>query len=122
MIAKSPISNDEKDILRDFVTAVETFKAIRSTMPLQYVTSFLLVAMEEGLSVTEYARRAGVTQNLMTRHLLDLGPENRHHEPGYGLVVQTVDPNDRRSNLTYLTPKGNGVLAQIVRALSRRRK
>jgi hypothetical protein len=39
----------------------------RDTMPLQYLMSFLLVALEEGKGVNEYAERARVSKSVMSR-------------------------------------------------------
>ena len=79
-------------------------------MPLQYVTAFLLVATEEHLNVTEYAKRAGTSQSLMTRHLMDLGEVNRYHEPGFGLLEAYDDLMDRRNRLMRLSAKGKHVV------------
>ena len=65
-------------------------------MPLQYVQAFLLAATEENLNVSTYATRAGTSQSLMTRHLLDLGEVNRYHEEGMGFVEAYRDMMDRR--------------------------
>ena len=46
-------------------------------MPVQYITSFLLVATDEGLTVTDYAKKAGVSKSVMSRHLLDIGGRSR---------------------------------------------
>jgi DNA-binding MarR family transcriptional regulator len=86
-------------------------------MPLQYVTAFLLVATEENLNVTEYAKRAGTSQSLMTRHLMDLGVVNRHHKKGFGLVEAYDDPVDRRNRLVHLTLKGHGVVWALCEAV-----
>ena len=88
-------------------------------MPLQYVKAFLLVAMDEGQNVTEYARRADISPSLMTRHLADLGDVNRYHEEGFGLVEHFPGVNDKRFRFVRLTPKGRGVVGQIVRAHAR---
>jgi DNA-binding MarR family transcriptional regulator len=61
-------------------------------MPLQHAYAFLLVASEEGHSVSEYAKRAGTTQAVMTRILFALS--SRKRESGYGLVQQVIDPQD----------------------------
>jgi hypothetical protein len=42
---------------------MEAFRAIRRTMPLQHAFAFLSVALEEGHSVSEYAKRAGTTDD-----------------------------------------------------------
>src|SRR5882724_13293983 len=72
----------ESAIFKSMLNALKPFRAERKNMPLQYVAAFMHVASEEGLNVTEYAKRAGVSQSLMTRHLQDLGEVNRHHEDG----------------------------------------
>ena len=117
--SRASVTEAEKSVLKNQLASLEPFKALRDTMPLQYVTAFLLVAMEEGHSVSEYARRLGISPSLMTRHLSDLGDTNRYHEAGFGLVEHYDDPKDKRFRFVRLTPKGRGVVGQIVRALSR---
>ena len=57
------------------LSTLEPFRALRSAMPLQYITAFLQVANEEGLGVSDYAKRAGVSVSTMSRHLLDIATE-----------------------------------------------
>jgi DNA-binding MarR family transcriptional regulator len=122
MLAIKPsVSNDEKVTLRGALAALEPFKQLNATMPLQYVTAFLLVALHEGESVAWYAKQAGVSPSVMTRHLLDIGEYNRYHEEGYGLVEQTIDPMDRRSHKARLTVKGRGLVSTMIRALTAHR-
>jgi hypothetical protein len=77
---KASIDAAQRKLLKAQLNALKPFRAVRETMPLQYVTAFLLVATEEHLNVSEYAKRAGTSQSLMTRHLADLGAVNRYHE------------------------------------------
>jgi DNA-binding MarR family transcriptional regulator len=79
------------------------------TMPLQYITAFLMVARAEGKSVTEYAEIAGVSTSVMSRHLLDIGDRSRTHEPGYGLVTSRPNPTELRRHEIFLTPKGRAL-------------
>jgi hypothetical protein len=51
---KSSVSIEQRALLKSQFNALKPFRAVRSTMPLQYVTAFLLVATEENLNVTEY--------------------------------------------------------------------
>src|SRR5260370_34326929 len=88
-------SADDDKVLANLLKALKPFRALRETMPLQYVSTFLLVASEEGLNVSTYAKRAGTSQSLMTRHLADLGTVNRYHEDGFGLVEAYHDLMDR---------------------------
>jgi DNA-binding MarR family transcriptional regulator len=66
------LSDDEKGALSNLEAALKPFVKFRKTMPLQYVSAFLLVALKEGQTVTELADRAGISASLMTRHLSDL--------------------------------------------------
>jgi DNA-binding MarR family transcriptional regulator len=54
----------------------------------------------------EYAKRAGVTQAVMTRILFSLGSRRRGRQAGYDLVQQAPEPEDARTTQTFLTPKG----------------
>jgi DNA-binding MarR family transcriptional regulator len=119
MTARKNFNEGEELILRDFLSALEPFREIRQTMPLQYVVSFLLVAVDEGRGVTEYAERAGVSQSVMSRHLLDLGDRNRHKEPGFGLVTYKPSMENLSKHEYYLTPKGKGVAHRILRELAK---
>jgi DNA-binding MarR family transcriptional regulator len=92
-------------------------RAIRRTMPMQHAYAFLLVTLEEGLGVQEYAERAGVTQAVMTRILFALSSRGRRREPGYGLVQQAVDLRDSRRHQTFLTVKGKALMHEIARSV-----
>jgi DNA-binding MarR family transcriptional regulator len=113
------MESDQTRIDRDTLTSVlalfDAFRSVRHDMPLQHAYTFLLVAIQEGLGVVEYAERADVATSVMTRHLLDLGPHTRKREPGYGLVMMRMDPNDMRRHQTFLTPKGHALLHKVIR-------
>jgi hypothetical protein len=79
---KSSFNEEERDAARALVAALESFRALRPTMPLQYVYLFLTVVVKEGQTVTEYAEKAGVPQTVMTRHLLEIGDGSRDKEKG----------------------------------------
>jgi DNA-binding MarR family transcriptional regulator len=114
---RQALKPEEKVMLKCLLQALEPFRSLRSTMPLQYVIAYLLVALEEGEGTTEYARRAGVSQSVMSRHLLDIGDRNRHMEEGFGLVTQRQDPLNLSKHQNMLTNKGKAIAHQIVRAL-----
>ena len=86
-------------------------------MPLQHAYAFLLVALEEGRSVSEYAKRVGLTQAVMTRILFSLGSSSQGRAPGYGLVQQTIDPNDSRRTQTFLSAKGKVLMHEMGRLM-----
>ena len=113
------VPDDEKAVLIGLLKSLKPFRELRKTMPLQYVTAFLSVAITEGQNVSEYAKTAGVSQSLMTRHLADLGEINRYHKPGYGLVEAETDMMDRRNQRNRLTAKGQRLVGQLLGALAK---
>jgi DNA-binding MarR family transcriptional regulator len=110
------LNDDERTTLKNVMQLMDAFRTVRPTMPLQHAYAFLMVALDEGLGVLDYAERSGVAQTVMTRHLLDIGRQNRRREPGYGLVVQRQDPMDLRKHQTFLTPEGRTLLHKIIRS------
>jgi hypothetical protein len=114
---KPTLTEEERAYARALMLALEPFRHIRSTMPLQYVYTFLMVATDEGKGGTEYAQKAGVSNTVMTRHLLDIGDRNRALEQGFGLITQERDKEDLRRHHARVTPTGKALLNKIVNAL-----
>src|SRR5262245_42655360 len=113
-----PIRPSDKTDLRRLLEALCVFQEIRDTMPLQYVLMLLEIALKEGLSVGEYSDLRGVSFSVGSRHILDLGPRNRYGDgQGFGLIKQGVNAADTRAKAIWLTPKGRGVLADMLAAL-----
>jgi len=115
---KPSTTDAQRGMLKAIYSALEPFRSVRETMPLQYVTAFLLVAQDEHQNVTTYATRAGTSQSLMTRHLADIGEVNRYHEEGMGLVEAYDDLMDRRNRLVKLSAKGQTVVWKMGEALA----
>jgi DNA-binding MarR family transcriptional regulator len=111
------LPGEELASVKSLLGALEPFRGLRGTMPLQYVVAFLLVAEEEGLGVGDYARRAGVSMTVMSRHLLDIGERNRHMEKGFGLVTYRANPMELRKHEYVLTDKGRAIVHQLSRQL-----
>jgi DNA-binding MarR family transcriptional regulator len=105
----------EQLALRKGLLFMEAFRAIRRLMPLQHAYAFLHVAVEEGLSVSEYAKHVGVSQAVMTRILFSLGSSSQGRAPGYGLVQQAIDLEDPRRTQSFLTAKGKALMHEIAR-------
>lgn len=110
------LSDEDSKAVKNVLAWMDAFREVRPTMPLQHAYTFLMVAMDEGRSVSEYAERAGTAQTVMTRHLLDIGEQTRTREPGLGLVVRKTDPMDMRKHQVFLTVKGRALLHKIMRA------
>jgi DNA-binding MarR family transcriptional regulator len=114
---RSSLTDDERKGLATLLNALEPFFGERQTMPMQLVKSFILAALHEGEGVTELAKRAGLSQSVMSRHLLDIGDRNRHMEAGFGWTTQHTDPMELRKHRVVLTPKGTALAHKVLRAL-----
>lgn len=113
-------SLSEEDIadLRAFYLALKPFFEMEHpVMPVSYLKAAILVATNEGLTVSDYADKAGVSSTVMTRNLLDIGPRNRQREKGLELIEQVRDPLDLRKHRAKLTPQGRKVMHDVLAAL-----
>lgn len=122
MLASNPVrpslSEDEIDDLRKLFLALKPFFDLEHpVLPAAYIKAALLVATDEGLTVSEYADKAGVSATVMTRNLLDIGQINRRREEGLQLVEQVRDPFDLRKHRAKLTPQGRKLMHDVLRAL-----
>jgi DNA-binding MarR family transcriptional regulator len=112
------LTREEQTALHMYMSFMEAFRAIRpniQNMPMGDAYGFLVVALEGGLGITEYAERAGITQSGMTRTLSALGEGGRYGAAGFGLVQQVIDGKDLRKRQTFLTAKGKALIREITR-------
>lgn len=77
--------------------AMAPLSRLDANMRMRVVSMFLLVAHNEGLTMSELAGHLGVRKAIASRYLSDLGAVDRHGRPGLGLItiVQSVY-GDRR--------------------------
>lgn len=87
-------------------------------MTLGQAQSFLSVALNEGKSLTELAEINAIPQSTLSRHLLDLGIQDRNRRPGFGLVIGDTDPMELRRKLYKLTDKGRRMKAQLIKSIA----
>jgi len=116
---RQSMNADEKKKLESWLQGLDMFLALRHTLPGHYMRAFLLVALDEGKGVTEYATLSGVAQSVMSRHLSDLGDKDRNGRPGYGLLTMRMDPLNLRRHQVMLTNKGRAIAAAIIRPMGR---
>lgn len=83
-------------------------------MQMPMAATFLLVALNDGISRTEVMERLGVAGSTATRNLMGLMPQGRLGRPGHALVEQEINPDERRWRMHSLTPKGRLVLRSML--------
>jgi DNA-binding MarR family transcriptional regulator len=108
----------EKLKLNELLQAIEVFAGIDKDMPMMMIKALLLLMIEDGRGPNEIAGQMGVVPGVASRHISDLGETNRKREEGHKVIEQRFDPNDKRYRRAYLTPRGVGKRAQILRALN----
>ena len=109
----SRISPEDRHAALKLFRGLSVFRAVRETMPLQYVTTFLTIAMDEGKSLNEYGKALNIPPSTMSRQLQDLGPSTRKGITGLKLIESHFAPGSLREKEVYLTPKGLSLLRSL---------
>ena len=113
------ISQSDKRAIQTLLWALKPLLNLRGSIPLPYVTIFLMVALNEGKSVSEYARAFGVKdRRVMSRYLGAIGKRARNGGPGLGLVAVKQHPTQSRARVL-LTAKGRSVVKAILQQMRR---
>jgi DNA-binding MarR family transcriptional regulator len=118
-MVKRGLPDEDLAAVKAELGALNVFLEERGTMPVQYITAFLLVAEEEGLGVGDYAKRANVSMSVMSRHLLDIGERDRYGDPGFGWVSFRINPMELRKKEYFLTDRGRSLVHKMKRQLER---
>ena len=95
------MKEQERWAARTLLAALDPFFKAGGEFTARQIQAFLMVAAQEGLSVSEYAAQADESMSTMSRNLLDIGERNRSFERGAGLVDAVWDMrNAKRHTLT----------------------
>lgn len=110
---------EDRRSIRTALRVVEAFRTIDVEMPIQTAATFLIIAENEGISQQDIKDRLGMASSTASRNVAALSERHRLGKPGYNLVVQREDLEDRRRKTHHLTPQGRAVLRQVIDSLSR---
>lgn len=101
--------------LNEALKLVSGIRQIDSEMPLQQAHCFLLIAeAEDGLSLSELAKKANIGLATASRYVAALGKLNRHREEGLQIIEAFEDPMERRKKIIRLTRKGKLALLKAL--------
>jgi DNA-binding MarR family transcriptional regulator len=93
--------------LNEALKLVQGIRQIDPEMPLQQAHCFLIIAeAEEGLSLSDIAKKANIGLATASRYVAALGKLNRHREEGLQIIEAFEDPMERRKKIIRLTHKG----------------
>jgi DNA-binding MarR family transcriptional regulator len=110
----SLITAHERTFAKQFMNCLEPLRKVHRTITLQLTYTFICVAYEEGLPITDYAVRCNVSPTTMTRHLKLLGSH------GAGLKLIKLIPallGDHRQRHVALTQKGEQLMREMIAPL-----
>lgn len=110
--------SDSREI-QSLLWALKPLSNLRGSIPLRFVTTFLMVALDEGKGVNAYARAVGVHRSVMSRYLRQIGDRARNGGPGLGLVAIKRHPTDLLKYQVFLTNKGRSIAENIFHELRR---
>ena len=101
--------------LNEALRLIQAIREIDSEMPLQQIHCLLLIAKEqEGMSLSDLAKKAGIGLATASRYVAALGKINRHREEGLKLIESFEDPMERRKKIIRLTAKGKVALNKVL--------
>jgi DNA-binding MarR family transcriptional regulator len=100
--------------LQEINKLLEMISAIDNEMPLQQARCLFIVATsDEGMSLSDIAKKAGIGLATASRYIGALGKINRKREEGLQLLESFEDPMERRKKIIRLTSKGRAVVRRI---------
>lgn len=99
--------------LRALTRAMSEFRKLYADIPVTTVEVFLAVAVNSGISSKDLRDRVGASQSAVSRHLALLGEYSWRGGEGMDLIEIVEDPEDRRSKLAFLKPKGQTLAIRL---------
>ena len=109
----------DKRAIEALLWALKPLTNLRSSIPLPYATTFLMVALDEGKSVNAYARAVGINRFMMDRYIRNIGDRARNGDPGLGLVRIERHPIYSNRRQILLTAKGQSLAKEIFQQMRR---
>ena len=92
--------------IEELLGALKPLDRLRGFSPDNDVTTFLMVALDEGKWPSAYARDADMSRISMSRCLRDIGETSRTGGPGLGLVKAVRDPSNLHRRRVLAAPEG----------------
>jgi hypothetical protein len=118
MANENHLTADDRIVLERLLWVLETLRTLKPGIQVHMVAAFLRVALNEGKSVADLTRDAGVAQSVMSRALLDLGPMTRDRDPGLGLIEHKLAHMNLRIHEVHLTKPGVSLARKLAQMLS----
>jgi DNA-binding MarR family transcriptional regulator len=102
-----------------FLKLLRELQKIDPEFPLQYAVCLAEIAMNEGLSMTDLARRTAMALSTVSRIVGALSKHRQSGAPPYGLVQVKICPSERRRKELFLTARGRAIIESIYDIMAR---
>lgn len=112
---RSP-SNKKKEALERILNLGHVFQSIDPEFPLQYALSLIIVALDEGISISDLSTRTGLSLSTTSRIVGALSTKRQRGE-AYNLIKVRICAEERRRKELYLTDKGHIAIKKLVEIL-----
>ncbi len=99
-----------------FLDVLRRIQAIDPEFPIQYAICLAHISLEEGLSLTSLADRAGLAMSTVSRIVGALSDYRQRGQP-YGFVEVKISKEERRRKEIYLTSSGRAALKDFLKPL-----
>lgn len=103
--------------LRRLARAIESARMVDSTMPVQTLAAFLVIAAEEGQTITAIGNKVGIPSSSATRNVSALSDWDWKKKVGLKLVEYRQDPMNLSVKNVFLTKKGQHLAEQMAVAI-----
>jgi DNA-binding MarR family transcriptional regulator len=109
------LERNEQRNIEVLIGILEQFRKMDQEIPIQYVVSFLHIALEQGLAIQDLQTKIDMSQSATSRNVAALSDwfKPKENKRGHGLVKSHEDLMDRRKKTVELTLKGHALLREI---------
>ena len=108
---------DRSRTLQALLWALKPLQGLHNSIPLPCAIAFLLIAFDEGKSMSAYARDLGVSRTTMFRYLRFIGERTRNGSPGLKLVRVDPHPTHSRKTKVHLSTRGRSIADAMLKNL-----
>jgi hypothetical protein len=112
---KRVANGSDEIVVQALLWALKPLANLRGAVSLSAVTTFLMVALDEGKGVNTYARALGRDRRSVSRCLHDIGGRARNGGEGLGLISVDPHPTHPQKSQVHLTAKGLSLKREVLR-------
>lgn len=99
------------------LTLFDEIRNLDPEMQAQTITIFLHVVAQPGIAMRELEKLTGLPSSSISRNVAAMTKVHRRGRLGLDILVSKESPEDRRSKLVFMTPKGHRIAKRLVEIL-----